>query len=87
MFVEERNNIWNTPYLFNAKEFDEETGLYYYGARYYDPRLSLWISVDPLAEKYPAFSGFSFAADNPLLYVDPDGKAIVKGGVAKFLKV
>ena len=50
VFVEERNNIWNTPYLFNAKEFDEETGLYYYGARYYDPRLSLWISVDPLAE-------------------------------------
>ena len=30
---EERNNIWNTPYLFNAKEFDEETGMYYYGAR------------------------------------------------------
>ena len=47
MFIEERNSIWNTPYLFNAKEFDEETGLYYYGARYYDPRLSLWISTDP----------------------------------------
>ena len=44
VFIEERNNIWNTPYLFNAKEFDEETGLYYYGARYYDSRLSLWIS-------------------------------------------
>ena len=29
MFVEERNNIWNTPYLFNAKEFDEETGLHF----------------------------------------------------------
>ena len=52
VFIEERNNIWNTPYLFNAKEFDEETGLYYYGARYYDPRLSLWISTDPLQEKY-----------------------------------
>ena len=36
VFAEERNNIWNTPYLFNAKEFDEETGLYYYVARYYD---------------------------------------------------
>uniref|UniRef100_UPI003AB72F33 RHS repeat-associated core domain-containing protein n=1 Tax=Coprobacter fastidiosus TaxID=1099853 RepID=UPI003AB72F33 len=47
VFIEERNSIWNTPYLFNAKEFDEETGLYYYGARYYDPRLSLWISTDP----------------------------------------
>ena len=31
VFIEERNNTWNTPYLFNAKEFDEETGLYYYG--------------------------------------------------------
>ena len=53
VFVEERNNIWNTPYLFNAKEFDEETGLYYYGARYYDPKVSLWISPDPIQEKYP----------------------------------
>ena len=37
VFIEERNSIWNTPYLFNAKEFDEETGMYYYGARYYRP--------------------------------------------------
>ena len=48
VFIEERNSIWNTPYLFNAKEFDEETGLYYYGARYYDPHLSLWMSTDAL---------------------------------------
>ena len=33
VFIEERNNTWNTPYLFNGKEFDEETGMYYYGAR------------------------------------------------------
>ena len=52
VFIEERNNTWNTPYLFNAKEFDEETGLYYYGARYYEPRLSLWMSTDPLQEKF-----------------------------------
>ena len=50
VFVEERNNTWNTPYLFNAKEFDEETGLYYYGARYYEPRVSLWMNVDRYAE-------------------------------------
>ena len=53
---EERNNIWNTPYLFNAKEFDEETGLYYYGARYYDPRVSVWISVDPISNYDPSNS-------------------------------
>ena len=50
VFIEERNNTWNTPYLFNAKEFDEETGMYYYGARYYEPRLSVWMSTDPLQE-------------------------------------
>ena len=53
VFIEERNNVWNTPYLFNAKEFDEETGLYYYGARYYDPRLSLWMNVDPISNYDP----------------------------------
>ena len=53
VFIEERNNTWNTPYLFNAKELDEETGMYYYGARYYDPRLSLWMSVDPISNYDP----------------------------------
>jgi len=41
-----------TPYLYTSKEFDQETGLYYYGARYYDPRTSLWVSADPILEKY-----------------------------------
>lgn len=71
VFVEERNNIWNTPYLFNAKEFDEETGLYYYGARYYDPRISLWISTDPKQESYFAFSSYVYCGNNPLIYIDP----------------
>ena len=74
VFVEERNNIWNTPYLFNAKEFDEETGLYYYGARYYDPRISLWISTDPKQESYFAFSSYVYCGNNPLIYIDPNGK-------------
>ena len=73
VFIEERNSIWNTPYLFNAKEFDEETGLYYYGARYYDPRLSLWISTDPLQEKYPYTNSYCFTSNNPIRFVDPDG--------------
>lgn len=71
-------------HLFNAKEFDEETGLYYYGARYYDPRLSLWISTDPLQEKYPHINSYCYTANNPILFVDPDGKAIIKGAVAAF---
>lgn len=74
VFIEERNSIWNTPYLFNAKEFDEETGLYYYGARYYDPRLSVWLSVDPLAEKDIATSAYAFCGNNPIIRIDSDGK-------------
>ena len=37
----------------NAKEFDEEIGMYYYGARYYEPRLGLWMSVDPISNYDP----------------------------------
>ena len=74
VFVEERNNKWSTPYKFNAKEMDEETGLYYYGARYYNPRTSVWISVDPLAEKYANTGSYVFCHNNPVKYVDPDGK-------------
>ena len=73
VFIEERNSIWNTPYLFNAKEFDEETGLYYYGARYYDPRLSLWISTDKSAIIAPGYSPYTFCKNNPNIMVDPNG--------------
>ena len=73
VFIEERNNTWNTPYLFNAKEFDEETGMYYYGARYYEPRLSLWMSTDPLTEKSPNVSAYVYCFGNPLKYIDPIG--------------
>ena len=73
VFIEERNSIWNTPYLFNAKEFDEETGLYYYGARYYDPRLSLWISTDAKQEENLNVSTYIYTFNNPIKYQDPDG--------------
>jgi RHS repeat-associated protein len=73
VFIEERNNTWNTPYLFNAKELDEETGLYYYGARYYDARISLWLSTDPLQEKYPNISTYAYTFQNPIRYIDPSG--------------
>ena len=81
VFIEERNNTWNTPYLFNAKEFDEETGLYYYGARYYEPRLSLWMSTDPLEGKYPNISSYCFTANNPIVYIDLKGLDLVKVSV------
>ena len=74
------NNTWNTPYLFNAKEFDEETGLYYYGSRYYNPRFSFWLSTDPIEEKYPNITSYCYVASNPVKFIDPDGNDIVISG-------
>ena len=76
-FLEEHSNTDRTPYLFNGKELDEETGLYYYGARYYDPVTSVWQSVDPLAEKYPSISPYTYVANNPIMFIDPDGNKIL----------
>jgi RHS repeat-associated protein len=73
-FVEERTGTQYTPYLYNGKELDEETGLYYYGARYYDPRMGMFYGVDVLAEKYIGISSYAYVANNPLIFVDPDGR-------------
>ena len=72
-FVEEHRSSNNSPYKFNGKELDEETGLYYYGARYYDPRVSVWLSVDQLAEKYPNYSPYAYTFNNPINFIDPTG--------------
>ena len=75
VFIEERNNTWNTPYLFNAKEFDEETGLYYYGARYYESRVSLWMSTDPMEKNMPYSSTYTYCHNNPINRIDENGLA------------
>lgn len=75
--LEQMHGSYNNPYKFNGKELDEDTGLYYYGARYYNPRLSIWYGVDPLAEKYPNLSPYAYVANNPIKYIDPDGQDIV----------
>jgi RHS repeat-associated protein len=59
-------------YAFNAKELDEENGMYYYSARYYAP--PTFISRDPLFEKYPSISPYAYCANNPVMFVDPDGR-------------
>ena len=61
------------PYKFNGKELDQETGLYYYGARYMNPVTSLWYGVDPLAEKYTSLSAYSYCSSNPINLIDPIG--------------
>ncbi len=72
--ADEHLNSYNSPFKFNGKEIDEETGNYYYSARYYDPKMSIFISVDSLAEKYPEWSSYAYTFNNPVIYVDPDGK-------------
>jgi len=52
---------------------DKETGMYYYGARYYDPRISIFVSVDPLAEKYPNYTPYHYVHQNPVNMIDPTG--------------
>ena len=52
--MEQQSGVYDNPYKFNAKELDSETGLYYYGARYYNPRVSVWYGVDPLAVYNPS---------------------------------
>ncbi len=57
-----------------GKERDEETGYSYFGARYMDHELmTMWLSVDPLADKYPSLSPYNYCAWNPVKLVDPDG--------------
>ena len=58
-------------YSFNAKELDEETGMYYYEARYYNP--PVFTSRDALFEKYFWLSPYAYCANNPVKYVDPTG--------------
>jgi len=66
------------PYKYNDKEFDTMHGLNYfdYGARHYDAAIMRWHVTDPLAEKYYSWSPYSYCANNPIIYIDPDGRFI-----------
>ena len=74
-FISQRID-WQTRYTFSAKEKDKNTGYHYFGARYYDSEVSVWLSVDPLADKYPGMSPYMYTAGNPVMLVDPDGRTI-----------
>ncbi len=68
-------------YGFNGMEKDNEVkgrgNSYDFGARMLDVRLGRWLSIDPLAKSYPSISPYNHVANNPVLYVDPDGERIV----------
>ena len=65
---------YETPYQFTGYEKDQETGLHYAEARYYDSRLSTFNSTDPMWYKYPHQSNYTYCNNNPLMYRDPTGR-------------
>ena len=67
-------------FTFSAKERDSETGLSYFGSRYYSSDLSIWLSVDPMAHKYPSLSPYVYCANNPVKLVDPNGDTVIVTG-------
>nr|MCR4815967.1 hypothetical protein [Bacteroidales bacterium] len=74
------------PRSFTGKERDEETGYGYFGARYMDHELmTMWLSVDPLADKYPGISPYAYCAWNPVKLVDPDGREVYINGDKKLI--
>ncbi|WP_281987863.1 DUF6443 domain-containing protein [Aquimarina aggregata] len=66
------------PYGFNGKEEQEELGLNWldYGFRNYDAALGRWMNIDPLADDYYSLSPYTYTANNPVYFIDPDGKRI-----------
>ena len=64
----------HSSHTFSAKEKDSETGLTYFGARYYSSNLSIWLSVDPMSDKYPHQSNYVYCSNNPIRVIDPNGE-------------
>jgi RHS repeat-associated protein len=86
--VHEQNTAaYLSPYTFSGKERDVETNLSYFGARYYEASLSIWLSVDPMAHKYPHQSPYTYCSNNPVILFDPDGKEDYEVNSLGYLKV
>ena len=81
LLIDEHSSSEEMPYKFNGKELDEETGLYYYGARYMQPVASVWYGVDQLTEEYASVSGYTYCFGNPIKLVDTDGKKVYQGKI------
>lgn len=94
-----KDTVPGEDHFYNGKEyqFDRigydtdgtvvELGWYDYGARFYDPSVGRWTSVDPLAELYAPISPYAYVANNPINLIDPNGmeiKGLTKDDAAKF---
>lgn len=76
MLVDEHTSSEDMPYKFNGKELDQETGPYYYGARYMNPVTSFWYGVGPMTEKYPNITAYLYCHANPIRLIDPNEEDI-----------
>lgn len=70
------SHIVDLDFRFSAKETDRETGLSYFGARYYDPTVAVWMGTDPLWEVYAGMTPYNYCAGNPVGLMDVDGRKI-----------
>ena len=70
-YWESGSSSWNSPYRFNSKEFDAETGMHYYELGIII-LLSVWMSVDPLVEQ--TMESYIYSGNNAITLLDPDGK-------------
>jgi len=63
----------NQPYTYTAREYDNETGLYYYRARYYDPKAGRFVTRDPIGFEGGDVNLYGYVKNNPISFVDPYG--------------
>ena len=86
LLVDEHSSSEEQPYKFNGKQFDDETGLYYYGARYMNPITSIWYGVDPLSINNNRSLNYIYCSSNPVRFYDINGKigidGVIIGGLA-----
>ena len=76
-YINQRLTGYNERFTFTGKERDEETGYGYFGARYmYHELTTMWLSIDPMSDKYPSISPYAYCAWNPVKLVDPDGRDV-----------
>ena len=83
-YVNQRTTDFSARYTFSAKEKDSETGLSYFGSRYYSSDLSIWLSVDPMSDKYPSLSNYAYCRNNPIRLIDPNGMFDSEARATKF---
>ena len=78
-FIKTLRQYIKTPekYVTTGHERDAETGLDYRGARFYDADVARFLSLDPLAAEFPAWSDYNYVLGNPVMLVDPDGNSSV----------